>query len=191
VPIEIEINDTQGHVRVDREALVNLARVVLEQEGHRSASVSIALVDDSTIHRVNRAHLGHDWPTDVISFTLSSPDEPPLAGELVVSAEMARATAQEIGVEPWNELALYIVHGLLHLCGYDDSTMTEADAMRQREQEILTGQGLRNPFSMAGGSPEAAVCSIPPPVTPHSPPTPEGDPVRLVSELSEAAPWSG
>ena len=144
--IEVEISDTQGHLRTDPSELIDLARRVLLGEGRRNASISIALVDQASIHTLNRVHLRHDWPTDVISFTLSNPDEPALAGELVVSAEMAIATAAEDGVEPRDELALYIVHGLLHLCGYDDSTGPDAAEMRRREDEILTECGYSNPF---------------------------------------------
>ena len=91
------------------------------REGVEPASISIALVDDATIHAINRKHLGHDWPTDVISFLLSEPARPELAGELVVSAEMAAAHgAASRRSTRWTELSLYVVHGLLHLCGYDD-----------------------------------------------------------------------
>ena len=118
--------------------------------GSTRASISIALVDDATIQRVNRRHLGHDWPTDVISFPLSEPGRPDLAGELVVSAEMAAATARRGGVDPWAELALYVVHGLLHLCGYDDRAAADVDAMRRRESEILAREGLTNTFPLVG-----------------------------------------
>jgi probable rRNA maturation factor len=153
--IEVEINDTQGHMRVDRAALIDLSRFVLSREGRLCASVSIALVDNATIRLINRTHLGHDWPTDVISFPLSAPEDPVLAGELVVSAEIAGTSAREFGVEPWNELALYVVHGLLHLCGYDDSSEPDAWMMRRQEQEFLTGAGLGGPFLRVGG-PEAS-----------------------------------
>lgn len=144
--IEIEISDTQGHLRVVPDDLAALARSVLLAEGRRSASISIALVDQAAIHAINRQHLGHDWPTDVISFDLSEPGESVLAGELVVSAEMAAATAGDLGVEPTDELALYVVHGLLHLCGYDDLTDLGAAAMRRREDELLRAVGRSSPF---------------------------------------------
>jgi probable rRNA maturation factor len=149
--IEVEISDTQGHLRTDPSEVIDLARRVLMGEGRRNASISIALVDEASIHALNRVHLSHDWPTDVISFTLSNPDDPILAGELVVSAEMAVATAIEDGVQPRDELALYIVHGLLHLCGYDDATDAEAAEMRRREDEILTGSGYANPWGVESG----------------------------------------
>jgi probable rRNA maturation factor len=146
--LEVEISDTQGHLKVDPESLVSLARSVLAGEGIGRASISIALVDDATIQVMNRRHLAHDWPTDVISFRLSEPDDPALAGELIVSAEMAATTAREAGVDPWAELALYVVHGLLHLCGFDDSTDDEIAGIRRRENEILTREGLTNTFPM-------------------------------------------
>jgi probable rRNA maturation factor len=150
--IEVEISNTQGHLRVDPAALRELVRVVLTAEDRARASISIALVDNSAIHAVNRTHLGHDWPTDVISFPLSTPADPVLAGELVVSAEMACTSAREIGVEPRDELALYVVHGLLHLCGFDDHDDVDARRMHEREDELLSWAGLTNPYSREGAA---------------------------------------
>jgi probable rRNA maturation factor len=146
---EVEVSDTQGHLAVDPEAVEALVRRVLEGEGLGGpATISVALVDDRAIHAVNRRHLGHDGPTDVISFLLSDPDEPVLAGELVVSAERAATLAHQVGIDPWAELALYVVHGLLHLCGYDDLAAPDVDAMRRREGEILSREGLTNTFPL-------------------------------------------
>ncbi len=135
--IEVEFSDTQSHLTVDRRALEHLVASVLTQEGRQCASISIALVDDAAIHSLNRLHLGHDWPTDVITFPLAEPDDPVLTGELVISAEMAVSRALELGVDPREELALYVVHGLLHLCGHDDRDEMGARAMRERESEVL------------------------------------------------------
>jgi probable rRNA maturation factor len=142
VALTIEISDTQGCLFVESDALVGLAQSVLSQEGRERASVSIALVDDATIRGINRTHLGHDWPTDVISFPLSAPEDPVLCGEIVISTEMAVSQARVIGAEPHDELALYVVHGLLHLCGYDDASEADADAMRRREVEVLAAAGF-------------------------------------------------
>ena len=133
----VEVSDTQSHLVVDEDALAGLVRDTLRHEGFQRASISIALVDDATIHALNRRHLGHDWPTDVITFRLSDPDEPELAAELVVSAEMAKTTADEEGKRPVDELMLYVVHGLLHLCGEDDGSPEQSARMRLREAEIL------------------------------------------------------
>jgi probable rRNA maturation factor len=150
--IEVEVSDTQSHLVADPRFLEGLARRVLLAQGIGRASISIALVDDPTIHAINRRHLAHDWPTDVITFVLSEPDDPTLAGELVVSAEMAASTAREAGVDPRSELALYVVHGLLHLCGLDDQSPEDADEMRRREGEILASEGLINTFPLVAGA---------------------------------------
>jgi probable rRNA maturation factor len=136
--IEVEISDTQSHLRLEPGGLDRLVRLVLAAQGHSRASISIAVVDNSTIHTINQTHLGHDWPTDVITFPLADPDEPVLTAELVVSAEMACTAARELGVEPGEELALYVVHGLLHLCGFDDHDDSARRRMRQREAELLS-----------------------------------------------------
>jgi probable rRNA maturation factor len=148
--IDIEFSDHQNHLRVDHQALGDLARRVLAREGVLRASVSIALVDDATIHHLNQLHLGHDWPTDVITFPLSEPGEPVLAGELIVSTEMAATTAREADLDPQAELALYVVHGVLHLCGLDDQDPTNQAAMRLREAEHLAAFGWPNTYPLVG-----------------------------------------
>jgi probable rRNA maturation factor len=140
--LDVDISDTQDHLAVDRAWLAALASRTLRGQGVERASVSIALIDDATIHEVNRRHLGHDWPTDVVTFRLSEPDEPALVGELVVSAEMAAATARQAGMDARAELALYVIHGLLHLCGHDDQTPEGAAEMRRLEAEALQREGL-------------------------------------------------
>jgi probable rRNA maturation factor len=146
--IVVEIGNTQNFLKIDREQLIRLVRRVLLDEGVRSAAVSLVFVDDQTIRQINRDHLHHDWPTDVISFPLSQPGEFELAGELVVSGEMAKATAQSLGATPADELALYVVHGLLHLCGYNDDSDEEIRRMRQRESQALKRVGHANPFPL-------------------------------------------
>jgi probable rRNA maturation factor len=149
IGIEIQISNTQGFLNVDALRLAGLARRVLEDEGITRGQISLVLVDDATIHRINRQYLGHDWPTDVISFILSESDESELAAELVISAEMAAATAHEMSVAPANELALYVIHGLLHLCGYDDRSEQDIRRMRDRENHILVREGFASALAEA------------------------------------------
>jgi probable rRNA maturation factor len=146
--LEVEVGDAQPFlVGLDRAALAAIGRRVLASQGIDRAEVSIAIVDDRAIRVVNRRHLDHDFATDVISFLLSEPGESPLAGEIVVSAETAVRMAGLDGVSPVTELILYVVHGLLHLCGHDDQTPSAAAAMRRLEAERLAAEGLSHPFS--------------------------------------------
>ena len=157
IKVEVEVSDTQSHLVLEPGFVAGLVRRTLVEEGIGHASISVALVDDATIHAINRRHLDHDWPTDVITFVLSEPGDPYLHAELVISAEMAASTAKEAGVDPRSELALYLVHGLLHLCGLDDGTPDDADAMRRREGEILALEGLPNTFPLVGAGPPASI----------------------------------
>jgi probable rRNA maturation factor len=148
--VEVDLSDTQSHLVVDPDDLADLVRRTLASEGVARASISLALVDDATIRVLNARHLGHDWPTDVISFGLSEPGDSLLSGELVVSAEMAAATARQAGADPRAELALYVVHGLLHLCGLDDDDPRARAEMRRREATVLDAAGLVNTFPLVG-----------------------------------------
>jgi probable rRNA maturation factor len=124
-------------VPVDRGRMREVARAVLDGEGHGEAEVSLAFVDNATIHVLNKRYLHHDEPTDVLSFPLSEAGTRRLSGELVIGAEVAQQQAAERGHDVQAELALYVIHGLLHLCGYDDHEDTGRAAMRQRERHYL------------------------------------------------------
>jgi len=143
---EVDVVDSQTFVAIDRRAVRTLVERVLRGEGVESASISLAFVDDPTIHRVNREHLDHDEPTDIVTFALADEGDDRLSGELVISTETAARMAAELGIDPWHETALYIVHGLLHLCGCDDLDPESAAEMRAREDAALTRVGLPNPF---------------------------------------------
>jgi probable rRNA maturation factor len=140
--IRISIASPQELVDVDRARMRETVRTVLQGEGVDDAEISLAFVDNPTIHRLNQRYLAHDEPTDVLSFPLSDPGGRPLAGELVVGAEVAKAQAAERGHDVQAELALYVIHGLLHLCGHDDKAPAAAGAMRQRERDYLRELGL-------------------------------------------------
>src|SRR3974390_3430242 len=124
--IKVSVASPQEHVAIDRKRLRDTARAVLEGEGVREAEISLAFVDNPTIHQLNKRYLDHDEPTDVLSFPLSEPGARKLAGELVIGVEVAREQAANRGHDVSAELTLYVVHGLLHLCGYDDKAETEA-----------------------------------------------------------------
>jgi probable rRNA maturation factor len=147
---EVEIANRHGGLPVDEGLLCRAARRVLAAEGVESASISLVLTDDAEIQQINREFLGHDDPTDVISFPLTPPDAaPPLEGELIVSLETAQRVARGQGWSLEAEVVLYVVHGMLHLCGYDDQTDVARSMMRRREREILSE--LHLPESASAG----------------------------------------
>lgn len=158
---EIEIADQQTLLPLDEDRLRSVVRRTLELEEVRSATISLAIVDNPAIHALNRQFLNHDYATDVISFSYADEDPPPFAagrprgqgrhlnGEVVVSSEMALELATDYDWPAQDELTLYIVHGLLHLCGYDDLTETEQPLMRAREEAVFRHLGLRPPVRAA------------------------------------------
>jgi probable rRNA maturation factor len=140
--LSVKIACPQTIVPLDYPALRAAARAVLEGEGVQQARISLAFVDNPTIHRLNKQFLDHDEPTDVLSFPYSGPKAKVLEGELVIGVEVALASASERGHPVELELILYVVHGLLHLCGYDDHSPRDRRVMRQRERHYLTQLGL-------------------------------------------------
>jgi len=139
---KIRIASPQEIVELDRNLLREAGRVVLEGEGIANYEISLAFVDDPTIHRLNKQFLQHDEPTDVLTFPLSEPRASKLQGELVLGTEVALRQATERGHPVNTELALYVIHGLLHLCGYGDHDDEEAVEMRERERHYLAKLGI-------------------------------------------------
>jgi probable rRNA maturation factor len=140
--LKITISCPQEFVAIDRPRMRQVATDVLQGEGENAAQINLAFVDNSTIHQLNKRYLKHDEPTDVLSFPLSEAGESKLAGELVIGVEVALAQAAERGHDVQAELALYVIHGLLHLCGYDDHEPNDATKMRERERHYLRLIGL-------------------------------------------------
>jgi len=139
--IRVKIANPHELVALDYGKLRETASVVLEGEGVAEAKISLAFVDNSTIHRLNKQFLNHDEPTDVLSFPMSGPKAKCLEGELVIGVEVAKAQAEERGHEVGAELGLYVIHGLLHLCGYDDDE-NDRKEMRGRERHYLHALGF-------------------------------------------------
>ena len=129
-------------MRVSPARLGRLGRRTLARLGHRDCHLSVAVVSDPEMRRLNARWLGHDRPTDVLAFGLPGPGAPRLLGEVVISADTAARQARRLGVSVALELDLLLVHGVLHLLGWDDHDAREARLMHQRAREILS-QGRR------------------------------------------------
>ena len=120
--------------RVNRLLLARIARAVLQVESVPEYAVSIVVVDNEEISRLNERFLKHHGPTDVIAFPY---EEQVVNGDLFVSLDQAVLQAGEYGVTINNELARLVIHGLLHLIGFNDDTPARRGAMRKRENRHL------------------------------------------------------
>ena len=127
---------------LDFQALKAAATAVLQGEGVTAAKVTLAFVDDPHIHRLNKQFLDHDEPTDVLTFPYTEPRAKKLEGEVVIGFQTAAEYAADRGHEVGLELLLYVVHGCLHLCGFDDTTPAAEREMRARERHYLKQLGL-------------------------------------------------
>lgn len=133
---EIEITDASGS-RIPRAFLCKVVTAALEVGGRAGLPVSLLLTDDEGIAAVHAEHLDDPTATDVISFDLDD------SADLVVSVETAARVAAREGHRTRDEVALYVVHGLLHVCGHDDHAKRARARMRRAETEVLQRLGLR------------------------------------------------
>ena len=132
--------------RLDSRALRRLALRVLRAEGVAPpAEAGLVVTDDKTLRDLNRRYLGLDEPTDVLSFGqepsgepfVTPPDGVRRLGEVILSYPMAERQAQEASHSVQKEAAHLVVHGLLHLLGYDHDDPEDERRMRAREEELL------------------------------------------------------
>ena len=142
---EVQGSDEQDDASVDLDGLVALAESVLAAEGvPDNAEVSLVMIPVDEMSELNEAHRGKTGPTDVLSFTIDDDEavEGPagsvvLLGDIVICPAVAAANALEHEVSLAAELELLVVHGCLHLLGWDHEVDAEAEAMEAREAEHL------------------------------------------------------
>jgi len=159
--VEVFVADEQTEVPIDANRWSRLARGVLAAEGVRGhAELSLLFVDAEEIASLNQEFLGHAGPTDVLAFPIDGelieiddgsgphrlgPDRPPpdpgdlplLLGDVVICPSVANRQAAEHAGTLDDELALLVVHGLLHVLGHDHAQPDETARMRTRERELL------------------------------------------------------
>lgn len=142
IDIEDDVNSLLGEDEICR-----ICDFVLEEEGvERPCMVSVSIVSDERIHELNREWRDVDRPTDVVSLECERPDDPDLApgepcelGDIVLAPAFIFRQAEGFGTTPEDECRLLLVHGMLHLLGYDHLEDDEAEIMEAREDELLVG----------------------------------------------------
>jgi probable rRNA maturation factor len=121
-------------IRISRREVERCVAYVCAKEKRNKASVTIVFTDDKDMRRINKKHLGHDSATDVVSFTL---EDAPLEGEVYIDLQQARRQAVDFSVTPLNEATRLLVHGVLHLCGYDDTTDRAKTTMIEKQERYV------------------------------------------------------
>jgi probable rRNA maturation factor len=146
----VQIAKNFKNIDIHLPKLKKLVKVICNRFKLSKATISIAIVDDTQIRKLNNQFLNQDRPTDCLSFNLSDNKKSSVKSfELVVNAEMAVRQANLRGHSSEAELALYITHGLLHNLGFDDSTQKKAEKMHNIEDEILQQLGYGPVYNRA------------------------------------------
>lgn len=123
-----------------------VARAVLIAESvPEGVDLSVVVTTDKEIHALNQQYRGIDAPTDVLAFAddapddrfVDAPDQARYLGDVILSLPRAQAQAAERGYDVWQEIRLLVVHGVLHLLGYDHATEEEREAMWRKQDTIL------------------------------------------------------
>lgn len=137
--LDVDVAADGVRVPLARRRVADLARAALEAEGVTDAAISIAFVRPSTIATVNREHLGHKGPTDVISFPLAAAGGVPLGGDIYICPDVAARNALDHGVGMREEIARLVIHGTLHVLGHDhpEGEGRESSAMWRRQEAML------------------------------------------------------
>ena len=142
--IDIQNDDYE----LDEQMLIAACSVTLQQQAaHPDTALSIVITDDDSVADLNRQFRGVDAPTDVLSFPADAPpvplpDEPPYIGDLVIAFPYALAQAQAQGHALAESLALLVVHGTLHLLGYDHDTPENRARMWQAQDAALVALNI-------------------------------------------------
>ena len=110
-------------------------RSIFKKEGKKLASLNCIFCSDKTLLEFNRDYLKHDFYTDIITFDLSENEA--IEAEIYISIDRVRENAQKLGIPFKSELPRVIIHGILHLCGYNDKTKVEKKRIREKEDYYL------------------------------------------------------
>ncbi len=133
--IDVAVFNAHPAHRIRRAGVIAAVRCVARGERRRQASVSVVFVGGRASARMNRRFLGHEGGTDVISFPLG--EGRTIEGEVYVNLDRARAQARHYGVSFADEVCRLVVHGTLHLFGYDDRTVALERHMKRREDHYV------------------------------------------------------
>jgi probable rRNA maturation factor len=133
----IDVASNHPTLRFPKRETFRAIQSVLEYESVRSFHVSVVFVGSRFIRRINRRYLHHDYVTDVIAFPLGEGKGTPLEGEIYVNLDRARSQARDYKVLFSEETRRLLIHGTLHLLGFDDTTSRKKARMTRRENLLL------------------------------------------------------
>jgi probable rRNA maturation factor len=135
----VEVARRGAGKRVPTRPLKKIAQAILDSVGRKDADLSLALVGNAEMRRLNAAYRKKDYPTDVLSFPIDGAPSSAgrLLGDVVISVEKAREQATQRGGTEHDEIVTLLIHGIVHLLGYDhERSAKDARAMKRLENKI-------------------------------------------------------
>lgn len=137
------IENIHPKMEIELEGLRGIALKALPQTNEDGPILNLILTDDAHITNLNHKFTGRDGPTDVLSFPFPGerlPTEEKIWGEVYISLDRASEQAKDYGASLKEEVKRLVIHGILHLLGYDHRTKEETKIMREKEDQILRGE---------------------------------------------------
>ena len=141
--MKLQIENSQNKIKIDKRKIRSTVLKVLKILDCPDKEISISFVDDKNIKQLNKQYLGKDQATNVLSFSLQEGEygdiNPQILGDIIVSVETAQRDALYGKLNIAQEIDFLIIHGILHLLGYnhENTTKKEATKMRQKEKELF------------------------------------------------------
>jgi probable rRNA maturation factor len=161
--MKISITNLQSAVPVPATKITTTAQNALRKLRLEKTDLSVVFVGEKRMRRMNKEYLGHDYVTDVITFNYADVSCPNVSvghlahglgprqkhsgttckAEIIICPAVAVRNAKRFGISVERELKLYVVHGILHLAGYDDHSPADILKIRQKEQELVSLRGAK------------------------------------------------
>ena len=131
-PMEITLKNLQKKIPIPRKQILKAAKAAFRKLEFEGRDLSIVFVAPARMRAINRKYLKHDYVTDVLSFDLGGK-----ISEIIVCPQIAFANAKIYRTSVRNEMIMYVIHGILHLAGFDDHSEKDIDQMRRMEMKLL------------------------------------------------------
>jgi rRNA maturation RNase YbeY len=135
---KINVERVAAHIKKRKNQIKTLAQTVLSSEGILEAEINIIFVNDDYMLRLNQEYFKKNTTTDVISFNLTDDNSDGLDGEIYANVEQINRQASEFHVSTEEEIFRIVIHGLLHLLGFDDQTKAQKQIMTEKEDQYIT-----------------------------------------------------
>jgi len=149
--MQILIENLQKKIPLNLLQIKKITKQILRYEGVKDSELSIVFVTSQRIRALNQKFLHRNHATDVLAFDMRDPGEAKdasLVGDIIISTDAAIQNAKTFKTSIEHELVLYVIHGILHILGYDDHTPKDVKKMRQREAGIIKKIGTGSIFQI-------------------------------------------